>query len=60
MAENRLDGPVIGFALDGTGYGTDGNIWGGEVLIADYENFERAAHFENVIPTAWYPPGTVD
>jgi hydrogenase maturation protein HypF len=45
MAENGLDGPVIGFALDGTGYGTDGNIWGGEVLIADYARFERAAHF---------------
>ena len=48
MAENLLDGPVIGFALDGTGYGTDGNIWGGEALIADYDNFERAAHFEYV------------
>lgn len=48
MAENRLDGPVIGFALDGTGFGTDGNVWGGEVLIADYENFTRAAHFEYV------------
>jgi hydrogenase maturation protein HypF len=48
MAENLLDGPVIGFALDGTGYGTDGNIWGGEVLIADYGKFERAAHFEYV------------
>jgi hydrogenase maturation protein HypF len=48
MAENHLDGPVIGFALDGTGFGTDGNIWGGEVLIADYENFTRAAHLENV------------
>lgn len=48
MAENLLDGPVIGFALDGTGYGTDGNIWGGEVLLADYKSFERAAHFEYV------------
>jgi hydrogenase maturation protein HypF len=48
MAENHLDGRVIGFALDGTGYGTDGKIWGGEVLIAGYENFERAAHFEYV------------
>ncbi|HVO59606.1 MAG TPA: carbamoyltransferase HypF, partial [Terriglobales bacterium] len=48
MAENQLDDKVIGFALDGTGYGTDGHIWGGEVLIADYKNFERAAHFEYV------------
>lgn len=48
MAENQLDGKVIGFALDGTGYGTDGHIWGGEVLIADYKDFERAAHFEYV------------
>jgi len=48
MAENHLDGKVIGFALDGTGYGTDGNIWGGEVLIAGYRDFERAAHFEYV------------
>ena len=32
MAENHLEGKVIGFALDGTGYGTDGHIWGGEVL----------------------------
>jgi hydrogenase maturation protein HypF len=48
MAENHLEGRVIGFALDGTGYGTDGHIWGGEVLIAGYEDFERAAHFEYV------------
>lgn len=48
MAENHLDGKVIGFAMDGTGYGTDGAIWGGEVLIASYEDFERAAHFEYV------------
>jgi hydrogenase maturation protein HypF len=48
MAENHLVGPVIGFALDGTGYGTEGHIWGGEVLIAGYESFERAAHFEYV------------
>jgi hydrogenase maturation protein HypF len=48
MAENHLEGKVIGFALDGTGLGTDGNIWGGEALVAGYENFERAAHFEYV------------
>ena len=45
MAENHLEDRVIGFALDGTGYGADGKIWGGEVLIAGYEDFERAAHF---------------
>ena len=48
MAENQLDGKVIGFALDGAGYGSDGHIWGGEVLVADFEGFERAAHFEYV------------
>jgi hydrogenase maturation protein HypF len=48
MAENHLAGRVIGFALDGTGYGTDGKVWGGEVLVAGYESFERAAHFEYV------------
>ena len=48
MAENHLDGRVIGFALDGTGYGTDGRIWGGEVFVAGYMDFERAAHFEYV------------
>jgi len=48
MAENHLGGKVIGIALDGTGYGTDGAIWGGEVLLADYSAFERAAHLEYV------------
>jgi hydrogenase maturation protein HypF len=48
MAENHLDGKVIGVALDGTGYGTDGAIWGGEILLAGYANFERAAHFQYV------------
>jgi len=48
MAENHLEGRVIGFALDGTGYGTDGRIWGGEVLVADYRDFTRAAHFAYV------------
>jgi hydrogenase maturation protein HypF len=45
MAENGLDETVIGVALDGTGYGTDGNIWGSEFLICDYTGFRRAGHF---------------
>ncbi len=48
MAENHLEGKVIGFALDGTGFGTDGHIWGGEVLVAAYDSFERAAHLHHV------------
>ncbi len=43
MAENRLDGPVIGVACDGTGYGDDGTIWGCEILVADYTGYRRAA-----------------
>jgi hydrogenase maturation protein HypF len=49
MAEHSLQGPVIGLALDGTGYGTDGKIWGGEVLIAKLGSFERFAHL-NYVP----------
>jgi hydrogenase maturation protein HypF len=49
MAENGLDNqPVIGFAFDGTGYGDDGAVWGGEVMIADYGGFRRAAHLRYV------------
>ncbi len=48
MAENGLDGPVIGLALDGNGYGPDHTVWGGEVLLADYHAFERLAHLVNV------------
>ncbi len=48
MAENGLSGEVIGVAFDGTGYGTDGQIWGGEFLIADYAGFERRAHLRYV------------
>jgi len=48
MAENHLEGKVIGIALDGTGYGTDGAVWGGEVLLATYADFERIAHLDYV------------
>jgi hydrogenase maturation protein HypF len=48
MAENRLDEPVIGLSFDGTGYGDDGTIWGGEFLVADLAGYRRAAHFEAV------------
>ena len=46
MAENDVDRPVIGVSFDGTGYGTDGTIWGGEILQADYSGFTRLGHIE--------------
>lgn len=46
MAEFNLDEPVLGVCWDGTGLGTDGNIWGGEFLYADLNSFERFSHFE--------------
>jgi hydrogenase maturation protein HypF len=46
MAEHGLTGAAIGLALDGTGYGTDGRIWGGEVLVSGLDGFERFAHLE--------------
>jgi hydrogenase maturation protein HypF len=49
MAENHLRGKVIGVALDGTGFGTDGKIWGGEFLLADFAGFARRAHLRNVL-----------
>jgi hydrogenase maturation protein HypF len=48
MAEHGLNRKVIGVAFDGTGYGTDGNLWGGEFLIADIDGFERAGQFKYV------------
>jgi len=44
LAENGLTGPVIGVVCDGTGYGTDGNLWGMEILHGDYLDFHRACH----------------
>lgn len=44
MADNGLDSRVIGVIFDGVGYGTDGNLWGGEFLVGDYSTFQRAAH----------------
>jgi len=44
MAEHRIRGPVIGIAMDGTGYGEDGTVWGGEFLAADEMAFTRMAH----------------
>jgi hydrogenase maturation protein HypF len=49
MAENGLDEPAICVAFDGNGYGTDGSIWGGEFLIADYVGSRRAAHLRPVL-----------
>lgn len=48
MGEHGLTGAVIGVALDGTGYGADGTIWGGEFLVADLREFERVAHLETL------------
>ncbi len=48
MAENHLGGKVIGVALDGTGLGDDGTIWGGEFLVADLAGFDRRAHLRAV------------
>jgi hydrogenase maturation protein HypF len=50
MAEHGLDGSarVLGFAFDGTGYGPDGAVWGGEVLLADYKGYERLARLKYV------------
>jgi hydrogenase maturation protein HypF len=48
MAENRLNEKVIGISFDGTGYGTDGHIWGGEFLVSDYLDFRRAGRLAYV------------
>jgi len=48
MLFNKIKGKVIGVAFDGTGYGLDGKIWGGEFLIADFKNFKRVAHLKYI------------
>ena len=46
MVDNEIAGEVIGVSFDGTGYGTDGKIWGGEFLVSSYDKFRRMAHLE--------------
>lgn len=46
MAENQISGDVIGLAMDGTGYGLDGNAWGGEFLVANETEFKRLGHLQ--------------
>jgi len=48
MAESGLDGDAIGVIFDGTGYGPDGTIWGGEFLVGGYDGYRRAGHFRPV------------
>ncbi len=48
LADNQVGGPVIGLALDGTGWGLDGTIWGCEVLVADLSSFQRVGHLRSV------------
>lgn len=48
LVDNGVDGPVVGVALDGLGYGDDGTLWGGEVLVADLRSARRVAHLDGV------------
>jgi hydrogenase maturation protein HypF len=56
MAENALQGEVLGLICDGTGWGTDGAVWGGEILRGDYRDFKRVAHLKYVP----YPGGDIN
>ena len=49
MAEHSFEGPAIGVIFDGTGYGTDGAIWGGEILCGGFDSFERLMHLKYVL-----------
>jgi hydrogenase maturation protein HypF len=46
MVENGIESPVIGVSFDGTGYGADGHVWGGEFMVCDYKSFKRQGHLE--------------
>jgi hydrogenase maturation protein HypF len=48
MADNSIDGEVIGVAFDGLGFGLDGKLWGGEFFVADFSDSERVSHLANV------------
>lgn len=48
MADNDIEGEVIGVAMDGLGFGTDGKMWGGEFFVADFKHFERIAHLDYI------------
>jgi len=54
MVDNKISKPVLAIVLDGTGYGSDGTVWGGELLLAEYSQFKRLGHFRN----AYLPGGS--
>lgn len=49
LAENAMSGPCLGLAFDGTGYGPDGTVWGGELLVADLSGYQRLGHLESMV-----------